>query len=55
MEVVSTYEKKVYQPVLLRDCDDPWRDGGFEPGLEFGFEPLGVNPRLGVYDGLRGV
>lgn len=41
--------------VLSSDSVDPWRDGGFDPGRELGFEPPGVNPRLGVYDGLRGV
>lgn len=45
----------VASSVLSSDNDEPWRDGGFEPGREFGFEPPGVNPRLGVYDGLRGV
>lgn len=45
----------VASSVLSSDSDEPCRDGGFDPGREFGFDPLGVNPRLGVYDGLRGV
>lgn len=45
----------VASSVLSSDSDEPCRDGGFEPGREFGFDPLGVKPRLGVYDGLRGV
>lgn len=49
----------VASSVLSSDNDEPWRDGGFdpgrEPGRELGFEPPGVKPRLGVYDGLRGV
>lgn len=45
----------VASSVLSNDNDEPWRDGGLEPGREFGFEPPGVKPRLGVYDGLRGV
>lgn len=45
----------VASSVLSSDNDEPWRDGGFDPGREFGLEPPGVNPRLGVYDGLRGV
>lgn len=45
----------VASSVLSNDNDEPWRDGGLEPGREFGFDPPGVNPRLGVYDGLRGV
>lgn len=45
----------VASSVLSSDNDEPWRDGGFDPGREFGFEPPGVNPRPGVYDGFRGV
>lgn len=45
----------VASSVLSSDSVDPCRDGGFDPGREFGFDPPGVNPRLGVYDGLRGV
>lgn len=45
----------VASSVLSSDNVDPCRDGGFDPGREFGFEPPGVNPRLGVYDGFRGV
>lgn len=41
--------------MLSSERDDPWRDGGFDPDLELGFEPPGVKPRLGVYDGFLGV
>lgn len=51
-----------YIPVLSKERDDPWRDGGLEParlaGRELGLDPLreppGVSPRLGVYDGFLG-
>lgn len=45
----------VASSVLSRESVDPCREGGFDPGREFGFDPLGVRPRLGVYEGLRGV
>lgn len=48
-------KKRNFIPVLSSESVEPCRDGGFDPGREPGFEPPGVKPLLGVYDGLRGV
>lgn len=39
----------VASSVLSNDNDEPCRDGGFEPGREFGFEPPGLDYYFCLY------